>query len=138
MATLYETKLYNLSLVTTESVRIFDQVSHKPRCSASGDGKKLEISDLGSRGIGKTKAHDLAADLRLCFRICKKAVFSWSGSFESCVGEMIWEYILYGVLEIPPVPCFIISLCRALIMVNKPTALCFLQKAFSKNQNTLM
>ena len=28
-----------------------DQVTHKPGCTTTQDGKKLEISDVGSRGI---------------------------------------------------------------------------------------
>ena len=30
---------------------VSDQVRHKPGCAATEDGKKLEFSDLGSRGI---------------------------------------------------------------------------------------
>ena len=29
----------------------FDQVQHKPGCTIKEDGQRLEISDLGSRGI---------------------------------------------------------------------------------------
>ena len=42
--------------------RVSDQVRHKPGCTATEDGWRLEISDLGSRGIdctirvAKTKA----------------------------------------------------------------------------------
>ena len=32
-------------------VGVSDQVPHKPGCTATEDGKRLEISDLGSRGI---------------------------------------------------------------------------------------
>ena len=41
---------------------VSDQVRHKPGCTTTEDGKRLEISDLGSRGIvlsiyiAKTKA----------------------------------------------------------------------------------
>ena len=31
--------------------RVSDQVQHNPGCTAAEDGYKLEISDLGSRGI---------------------------------------------------------------------------------------
>ena len=65
---------------------VSDQVRHKPGCTATEDGKKLEISDLDSSGIvlyicSENKGADQLrgyreADLRLCFRICKKPVFS--------------------------------------------------------------
>ena len=43
---------YNTSLVLRKPVfGVFDQVRHKPGCTATEDGKRLEISDLGSRGI---------------------------------------------------------------------------------------
>ena len=60
-----------------------DQVTHKPGCTATEYVLMFEISDLGSRGfctirVAKTKAliSYREADLRLCFRICKKPVFS--------------------------------------------------------------
>ena len=31
--------------------RVSDQVQHKPGCTITEDGKRLEISDLASRGI---------------------------------------------------------------------------------------
>ena len=30
---------------------VSDQVLHKPGCTATEDGQRLEISDLGNRGI---------------------------------------------------------------------------------------
>ena len=42
----------NMSHDTRKSVYgVSDQVSHKPGCTATEDGKRLEISDLGSTGI---------------------------------------------------------------------------------------
>ena len=35
---------------------VSDQVRHKPGCTTTEDAERLEISDLGSRGIAKTKA----------------------------------------------------------------------------------
>ena len=64
---------------------VSDQVRYKPVCGATEDGYRLEISDLGSRGIvqlySENKGADqlgsyCAADLRPCCRICKKPVFS--------------------------------------------------------------
>ena len=64
------------------------QVRHKPGCATTKDSKRLEISDLGSRGIvlpvyrKKTKALQAQlwgyreADLHLCFRICRTLVMS--------------------------------------------------------------
>ena len=41
-----------MSLVLRKPVfGVSDQVRHKPGCTATEDGEKLEISDLGSRGI---------------------------------------------------------------------------------------
>ena len=41
-----------MSLVVTKPVfGFFDLVPHKPVCTAIEDGTRLEISDLGSRGI---------------------------------------------------------------------------------------
>ena len=62
---------------------VSDQVRYKPGCATTGDGERLEISDLG-RGIvlcSENKGADRlcgyrTADMRLCFRICKKPVFS--------------------------------------------------------------
>ena len=67
----------------------FDQVRHKPGCTVTEDGKRLEILDLESRGIvlscSENKGVDqlrgyCEADLRLCFRIGKLLVFSCGGS----------------------------------------------------------
>ena len=73
---------------------ITDQVPHKPGCTATEDGWRHEISDLGSRRIvlsvyrkqrrfrqnNNFLTHGYReADLRLCFRI-KKPVFSRRGS----------------------------------------------------------
>ena len=64
---------------------VFDQVRHKPGCTIIEDGKRFEISDLGSKGLyypcSENKGADQLrgyreADLRLCFRICKNPVFS--------------------------------------------------------------
>ena len=64
--------------------RVFDQVRHKPGCTVTTDGKRLEISDFGRRGIvllcKENKGSDQlrgyhAADLRLCFHISKSRFF---------------------------------------------------------------
>ena len=44
--------LIHMSLVVRKPVfGVSDQVRHKPGCTATEDGYRLEISDLGSRGI---------------------------------------------------------------------------------------
>ena len=44
--------LDEMSLVVIKPVfGVSDQVRHKPGCTATEDGWRLEISDLGSRGI---------------------------------------------------------------------------------------
>ena len=64
-----------MSLVVRKPVfGVSDQVPHEPGCTATECGWKLEISDLGSREQRRE------GDLRLCFRICKKPVFSRRGS----------------------------------------------------------
>ena len=63
---------------------VSDQVRHKLGCTATEDGKRLEISDFGRKRIvqcSKNKGTDKlngnrAADLHLCFRICNRHVFS--------------------------------------------------------------
>ena len=64
---------------------VSDQVLHKPGCTATEDGWRLEISYLGRRGLYYPFSENIGADqlrgyreadLRLCFRICKKPVFS--------------------------------------------------------------
>ena len=74
-----------LSLVVRKPVfGNFDQVQHKPGCTATEDGKRLEISYLRRRGIvlcSENKGADQlrgyrVADLRLCFRTCIMLVFS--------------------------------------------------------------
>ena len=67
------------------NVLVSDLVRHKPGCTATKDGQRLEISDLESRGLyylcSENKGADQLrgyreADLRLCFHICKSLVFS--------------------------------------------------------------
>ena len=73
----------HLSIVVRKPVfGVSDHVPHKLGCTTTQDSLRLEILDLGSRGMGsKNKGADQLrgyreADLRLCFRICKKPVFS--------------------------------------------------------------
>ena len=45
-------RLHHLSLVVRKPVfGVSDQIRHKPGCTATEDGKRLETSDLGRRGI---------------------------------------------------------------------------------------
>ena len=71
-----------MSRITRKRVcRVSEQVRHKQGCTPKEDDQRLEILDLGSRGIlyylfGKNKGADQlrdysAADLCLCFHICK-------------------------------------------------------------------
>ena len=65
---------------------VSDQVRHKPDCTATEVGYRLEISDLESSEIvlstctlyvAKTQVLiSFMSDLHLCFRICKRLVFS--------------------------------------------------------------
>ena len=68
--------------------RVSDQARHKPGCTNTEDGKRLEILDLDSYIVeeelhhpcGENKGSDQhrvnrEADLRLCFHTCKKAGF---------------------------------------------------------------
>ena len=83
---------HDMSLVVRKPVfGVSDQDRHKPGCTATEDGLRLEISYLGRRGIvlsvhRKNKGADqlrgyCEADLCFCFRICKKLVFSQRGSY---------------------------------------------------------
>ena len=68
-----------------------NQVRHKPGCAITEDAWRLGISNLGRKGLlyypcsenkGADQLHgDREADLRLCFGICKKPVFSQRGSY---------------------------------------------------------
>ena len=65
---------------------VSDQVQHKLGYTTTEDGYRLEISYikeveglyyLYSKNKGADQLHGyLASDLRLCFRICKKQIFS--------------------------------------------------------------
>ena len=68
---------------------VSDQGKQNPRYTATEDGKRLEISDLRSRGIVLLKTNNYVAKakgpiphsrLRLCFRICKNQGFLSHGS----------------------------------------------------------
>ena len=48
--TFAETRKYELRHKKT-NVLVSDLVRHKPGCTATADGLRLEISDLGSRGV---------------------------------------------------------------------------------------
>ena len=83
---LIKTFLLYMSRVMKKPVfGVSDQVRHNPGCSRPQKmAERLEVSDVGSRGnalCSKNKGADqlrgyYTADLRLCFRICKKPVFS--------------------------------------------------------------
>ena len=48
----YDTCICHMRLVVRKPVfGVSDQVPHKPGCADTEDGERLEISDLGSRGI---------------------------------------------------------------------------------------
>ena len=81
-----------MSLVVRKMVfGVSDQVKHKRGCRPTEAGWRLVILYLGSRGIvlypcSENKGADQLrgyreADLRLCFCICKKLVFSRRGSY---------------------------------------------------------
>ena len=66
---------------------VSEQVPHKPGCTATEDGKRLEFSVKVVMGLtlyypyseNKGAEHLCGyrtTDLRLCFRMCKKLVFS--------------------------------------------------------------
>ena len=67
------------------NVLVSNLVRHKPGCTATEDGYRLEISDLERREIfylcSENKGADQLrgnreADLRFCFSICKMLLFS--------------------------------------------------------------
>ena len=71
----------DMSLVVRKPVfGVSDLVRHRPVCTTTQNSWRLEISDLGSRYSEDKGADQLCgyreADLRLCFRICKKRIFS--------------------------------------------------------------
>ena len=52
------------------------QVCHKPGCATTEDGQRLEISDSVEEGLCYPYRENKGTDLRFCFRICTKTVFS--------------------------------------------------------------
>ena len=60
-------------------LQVSNQVRHKLGCTLTEDGLRVDISDSRSRRIVLAVC---AADLHLCFCICKKQVFS-----SRCSGE---------------------------------------------------
>ena len=77
-----------------------DQVRHKPGCTVTEDGYRLEILDLESRGTvlsewRKQGADQLRsyceADLRLCFRLCRLLVFQCGGSMNVYAAVIGWQ-----------------------------------------------
>ena len=74
---------------------VSDQVRHKPGYTITEYGSGFEILDLGRRVLYYSGSENKGADqlrgyreagLRLCFRICKKPVFSQCGSFYNRYG----------------------------------------------------
>ena len=73
----------HISHVTTRPVfRVSDQVQHELGCTATGNGYRLEISDLGSTFyvVKETALISCAVTAQLictfCFSVCKSQVFS--------------------------------------------------------------
>ena len=67
-------------------IRVSDQVAHKPGCTATEDGQRLEIPEVLHFPCAENKGADQLrgyreADLHLCFRICKMPGFSLRGSY---------------------------------------------------------
>ena len=70
--------------------RVSDQVRHKPGCMAKG--LKFRIQEVEglyylsseNKGADQLRGYH-EADLRLCFCICKKPVFSRCGSFSVAI-----------------------------------------------------
>ena len=81
---------HDMSLVVRKPVfGVSDQVQHKPGCTTTQDGWRLEISNLErlyypyseNKGADQLRGYR-EADLRLCFRISKKPVFLRRGSYD--------------------------------------------------------
>ena len=66
-----------------------DEVRHKPGCTVTEDGERLEILDLKveelyypcseNKGAEQLRSY-CEADLHLCFRLCRLLVFPCGGS----------------------------------------------------------
>ena len=81
----YATYHAHLEPVPEKTNNCSDQVQHKPACTVTEDGTRLEILDLESRGIVLDKGSDqlcsnCKADLRLYFRLSRLLVFPCGGS----------------------------------------------------------
>ena len=69
---------------------VSDQVRHKPGCRATEDGQRLEISDLGRRGIvqgSSNKEWDFLHSLKICVRIKLK------------VTKIVKQHLSYSEIE---------------------------------------
>ena len=79
--------MYNMTLVHVVARKsvfgVANQVRYKPDCTDSKDGQRLEMSDLEglyclcskNKGAEQLRSH-CEADLRLCFCIGKKLIFT--------------------------------------------------------------
>ena len=71
---------------------VSDQVPHKPGCTVEG----LDYLCSENKGADQLRGYR-EADLRLCFRICKKPVFgSYFKCQDSAIEVIFWVAILYG------------------------------------------
>ena len=104
---------------------VSDQIHHKPGCTATEDGKRLEISDLESIGIvlyylcSENKGADQLrgypeADLCLCFRICKNPVFSRRGSNQNNMSVYCIYCIVFYIVKLGLTGVYIFFLIFAL------------------------
>ena len=83
-----------MSLVVRKPVfGVSDQVGHKPGCTTTEDGWKLEISDLGRRGIVLLTVHASIVDVFMS----RAQNFSFKYSFKDIFGTLFinFERILY-------------------------------------------
>ena len=87
----------NLSHVMRKPLlRASNQVQHKPGCTASGDGLRLNISNLGSTCIkvAKTKALICWAVTIPLFLHIQKAGFLMTLATSFCLGYQIYRVVL--------------------------------------------
>ena len=82
---------------------VFDQVRHKPDCTATGNGEGLKFLILEVEGLhhlcrekkgADQVCGDRAADLRLCFRICKSR-FSLDAAHVILIAMTTFEVISF-------------------------------------------
>ena len=135
--------------LTKPVFRVFDQVPHKPGCTATEDGWRLEnVEEKLYYPYSENKGADQLrgyreADLRLCFRICKKPLFSRCGSYYTLLNGFLIQTNCEKVLSclrnvknsfLVPVVAYIELVIRSTKCFFPDTLMSFFKRLIAKNR----